>query len=116
MVDGAAREYPGNEVFAAYREGVEVGQEVGRRVAMLSRLRQEIIDFTLERNRHKHFFGREDVLGEMDAWVRARESGWLLVTGSPGLGKSALMDRWLRRREAMGLRTAFHFIRRGHLD
>ncbi len=78
--------------------------------------RSEIIDFSTERNRHKHFFGREDVLAEMDAWVSERDGGWLVVTGSPGLGKSALMDRWLRRREAAGSLTAFHFIRRGHLD
>jgi WD40 repeat protein len=52
----------------------------------------------------------------MDAWVSERDGGWLLITGSPGLGKSALMDRWLRRREAAGSPTAFHFIRRGHLD
>ena len=81
-----------------------------------AKTRKEIITFATERNRHKHFFGREDVLGEMDAWVSERDSGWLVITGSPGLGKSALMDRWLGRREAAGSLTAFHFIRRGHLD
>jgi len=82
----------------------------------LVRVRREIIDFSVERGRHRQFFGREDVLGEMDAWVRERDGGWLIITGSPGLGKSALMDQWLRRREAVGSLTAFHFIRRGHLD
>jgi TIR domain/NACHT domain len=97
-------------------KGSKLGPESSRRPQVPQSVRREIIDFTLERSRHKHFFGREDVLGEMDAWVAARDSGWLLVTGSPGLGKSALMDRWLRRREAVESLTAFHFIRRGHLD
>jgi len=116
VADRAAKAYPANEVFAAYRDAVEGGPEVGRRLGAMARLRREIIDFATERGRHKHFFGREDVLGEMDAWVRERDGGWLMITGSPGLGKSALMDRWLRRREATGSLTAFHFIRRGHLD
>jgi WD40 repeat protein len=87
-----------------------------RRWSVRAKVRREIIDFAAERGRHEHFFGREDVLAELDAWVGARERGWLQLTGSPGLGKSALMDQWLRRREAAGSLTAFHFIRRDHLD
>jgi WD40 repeat protein len=73
----------------------------------------DIIDFTGERGRHVCFFGRQDVLGEFDEWLRVRESGWLLLTGSPGLGKSAIFHHWLGLREQAGLPAAFHFIRRG---
>jgi hypothetical protein len=80
------------------------------------RQQREIIDFAAERGRHTCFFGREDVLAEMDAWIETRDSGWLLVTGGPGLGKSALLDRWARGREQAGQPIAVHFIRRGHKD
>jgi WD40 repeat protein/serine/threonine protein kinase len=73
----------------------------------------DIIDFTGERGRHEHFFGRQDILRELDDLLRGRESGWLLLTGSPGLGKSAIFNQWLGLRERAGLPTAFHFIRRG---
>jgi WD40 repeat protein len=73
----------------------------------------DIIDFTGERGRHEYFFGRQHILGEFDEWVRGRASGWLLLTGSPGLGKSAIFNYWLGLREQAGLPTAFHFIRRG---
>lgn len=73
----------------------------------------DIIDFTGERGRHAHFFGRQDILHEFDEWLRTRDSGWLLLTGSPGLGKSAIFHHWLGLRERAGLPVAFHFIRRG---
>lgn len=76
----------------------------------------EIIDFAEERGRHEHFFGRADILREIDDWVEKHDSGWLLLTGGPGLGKSALMDRWARGREEAGLPIAAHFIRRAHKD
>jgi WD40 repeat protein len=75
--------------------------------------RRDLIDFTDERRRHKHFFAREDILAELDAALQ-RESGWLVLTGQPGLGKSAIFNKWLRQRELARLPTAFHFIRRGY--
>jgi TIR domain len=70
----------------------ELVAELGavRRWSVLAKVQRDIIDFAAERGRHTCFLGREDVLGEMDAWIEARDSGWLLVTGGPGLGKSAL--------------------------
>jgi WD40 repeat protein len=73
----------------------------------------DIIDFTGERGRHEHFFGRHDILREFDEWLQVRDRGWLLLTGSPGLGKSAIFNHWLGLRERAGLPAAFHFIRRG---
>jgi WD40 repeat protein/serine/threonine protein kinase len=74
----------------------------------------DTIDFAAERRRHEHFFGRGEVLAQLDATLAELESGWLLLLGGPGLGKSALLNHWLSRREQAGLPTAFHFIRRNH--
>jgi len=42
-----------------------------------------------------HFTGRDTELAEMDAWaVRAGESAPLLITGGPGVGKTALAVHW----------------------
>jgi hypothetical protein len=35
----------------------------------------DLIDFTGERGRHEHFFGRQDILRDFDGWLRGRESG-----------------------------------------
>jgi hypothetical protein len=74
----------------------------------------EIIDFTTERKRHGNFFGREDIFAEIEAQLKARPSGWIVITAGPGMGKSGLLERWLTRREEQGLWTAYHFVRRGH--
>jgi WD40 repeat protein len=37
---------------------------------------------------------------------------WVVVTGGPGMGKSALLAAWLARREAAGDTVPHHFIRR----
>src|SRR5262249_48894473 len=41
---------------------------------------------------------------------------WVVVTGGPGVGKSALLARWLAQREAAGVMVPHHFIRRGEYD
>jgi hypothetical protein len=68
----------------------------------------ELIDFTAERDRHTRFVGREDVL----AWLDERldgpgEAGWVVLTGGPGMGKSAILSEWLKRREAAGIVVRF---------
>ncbi|MDG9677001.1 WD40 repeat domain-containing protein [Micromonospora sp. DH14] len=40
-----------------------------------------------------HFAGRRDPLLAIVGWLRARPNGMLVVTGSPGSGKSALLGR-----------------------
>ncbi|HEX8702299.1 MAG TPA: AAA family ATPase, partial [Myxococcaceae bacterium] len=76
----------------------------------------EIIDFELERGRHGELLGREDVMAEIDALMDNAPRGWVLVKGSPGLGKSALLATWLRRQEEKGRRVPQHFLRRGVED
>nr|WP_276599251.1 AAA family ATPase [Nannocystis sp. SCPEA4] len=60
-----------------------------------------MIDFGSERrSRHRTFFAREDVLSHIDAWLSdpRQSSGFLLLTGCPGIGKSAILSQWLTRR------------------
>ncbi|WP_437311456.1 TIR domain-containing protein [Sorangium sp. So ce388] len=78
----------------------------------------DLIDFGIERSRHEHFFGREDVLAAIDRHLDgAGASGrWVLVTGGPGMGKSAILSRWLDLEEQRGRRTPHHFIRRDVMD
>ncbi|WP_437321244.1 TIR domain-containing protein [Sorangium sp. So ce385] len=78
----------------------------------------DLIDFGIERSRHEHFFGREDVLAAIDRHLDgAGASGrWVLVTGGPGMGKSAILSRWLDVEEQRGLKAPHHFLRRDVMD
>ncbi|WP_437616219.1 ATP-binding protein [Sorangium sp. So ce834] len=78
----------------------------------------DLIDFGIERSRHEHFFGREDVLAAIDRHLDgAGSSGrWVLVTGGPGMGKSAILSRWLDVEEQRGHRAPHHFLRRDVMD
>jgi hypothetical protein len=77
----------------------------------------ERIDFTLERGRHRRFVGREDVLARVDEWLLGPDdAGWVVITGGPGMGKSALLSKWLDRREAAGAAVPHHFVRRQVID
>ena len=79
--------------------------------------RAELIDFTIERQRHRRFVGREDVLAQLDEWLLGPgEAGWVVVTGGPGMGKSAVLSTWLARRKAAGAVVPHHFIRRQVVD
>jgi WD40 repeat protein len=56
------------------------------------------------------------VLAQLDRWLDAPgEAGWVLVTGGPGMGKSAILSAWLARREHTGP-VPHHFIRRQVAD
>lgn len=76
-----------------------------------------LIDFTAERQRHIRFVGRDDVLAQLDEWLDTPgETGWVVVTGGPGMGKSAILSAWLARREAAGALVPHHFVRRQVAD
>ncbi|WP_437282534.1 AAA family ATPase [Sorangium sp. So ce375] len=79
---------------------------------------RDLIDFGIERSRHEHFFGREDVLAAIDRHLDgAGTSGrWVLVTGGPGMGKSSILSRWLDVEEQRGRRAPHHFLRRDVMD
>ena len=72
------------------------------------------LDYGIERQRHEGFVGREAMLAELDRLlVDDATDRWVVVTGGPGMGKSAILAAWLLRREAAGSVVPHHFIRRG---
>ncbi len=62
---------------------------------------------------HQLFGGRTEELTRLDAFV-AGPSGYMVVTGGSGSGKSALMANWIRRLEGRGRQVAYHFISLQH--
>ncbi|PTL76439.1 TIR domain-containing protein [Vitiosangium sp. GDMCC 1.1324] len=88
----------------------------GRSVAGRAGRSRDIIDFQSELERHEALLGREDVLAELALLLGGPSRGWVLVKGSPGMGKSALLAEWLKRREAAGPPEPHHFLRRGVED
>src|SRR5512147_99153 len=78
---------------------------------------EERFDYTNERLRHEKFVGRKALLARLDQLlVEDGVDRWVVVTGGPGMGKSALLAAWLARREAAGDVVPHHFIRRGEYD
>ena len=66
------------------------------------------------RQRGEKFVGRTAVLARLDQLlVDGDTDRWVVVTGGPGVGKTALLAAWLERREAAGALVPHHFIRRG---
>jgi hypothetical protein len=77
----------------------------------------ERFDYSSERQRHETFVGREGLLSRLDQLlVDSDTDRWIVVTGGPGMGKSALLAAWLARRDAAGAVVVHHFIRRGEYD
>ena len=78
------------------------------------RLPREALSFTCERQRHAGFVGRAALLTQLDRHlIEEPAERWVVVTGGPGMGKSAVLAAWLARREAAGDVVPHHFIRRG---
>ena len=78
----------------------------------------ERIDYRIERQRHERFVGRADLMERLDQLlarppIADPADRWVLVTGGPGMGKSALLAWWLARRERAGDQVPHHFIHRG---
>ena len=77
----------------------------------------ERFDYGSERQRHENFVGREALLARLDDLLVADGlDRWVVVTGGPGMGKSAILSAWLARREAAGAVVPHHFIRRRAYD
>jgi WD40 repeat protein len=78
---------------------------------------EERLDYSNERQRHERFVGRAELLARLDRLLIGDGGDrWVVVTGGPGMGKSALLAEWLLRRQAAGAAVPHHFIRRGEYD
>jgi hypothetical protein len=82
-----------------------------------ARMSSDRFDYRNERQRHEKFVAREALLARLDELlVDGGADRWVVVTGGPGMGKSAILSAWLGRREAAGAVVPHHFIRRGAYD
>lgn len=82
---------------------------------------QTPIHFGDVRQQQYDFLGREDVLARIDAAIHTcrLNRGYVLVKGSPGMGKTAIASEWLTRQgqhpelPAGAIKVPHHFIRGG---
>jgi WD40 repeat protein len=58
----------------------------------------------------RQFFGRDDQLTILDAFVADNPRGILVLAAPAGLGKTALLANWGRQRQAIGAAVAYHFF------
>jgi WD40 repeat protein/nucleoside phosphorylase len=93
------------------------GSSVGESSEVRASPAIELIDFAIERERHLRFVGRDDVLARLDQWLLGSDdTRWVVITGGPGMGKSAVLSAWLARREAAQAQVPHHFVRRQVVD
>jgi WD40 repeat protein len=110
--------YPGIRFANADRLAVDVLrsrlQEVIASANMVQGTSGRIIDFTQERMRHGEIVGRELAIATVRGWIDASASGWILIKGGPGTGKSAIMAAILDQLEKeFGVDSVpYHFLRR----
>jgi hypothetical protein len=76
-----------------------------------------VAGFAVERQRHGPLLGAPELLSSIDSWLASGvDRGWLLVTGAPGAGKSALLALLVAHLGSGADLPPHHFIRRGHSD
>ncbi|HEV7239442.1 MAG TPA: AAA family ATPase [Thermoanaerobaculia bacterium] len=78
-----------------------------------SRLREAIVDFSREMQRHVEVVGREQEI--QDVLDLTESTGNIAITGRRGLGKTAFLCELIREAERRGIPTAAHFFRFGDL-
>lgn len=59
-------------------------------------------DFSVERAKHLVFFERKELFGHLDHLL-CEGTPWIVVTGSPGVGKSAILANYLLRLETAAM-------------
>src|SRR5262245_52961385 len=58
--------------------------------------------------RMRHFFGRDDQLAVLDAFIASNRRGVMVIAAPGGFGKSALLANWGTRQAARGAAVAYH--------
>lgn len=59
---------------------------------------------------HETFVGREHLIHEIDQYIATHRSGYLVLTGSMGKGKSALLSHLIARAVAQNQAPVFHIV------
>lgn len=74
-----------------------------------------VLDFRQEWNRHGTFCARTSVFQRLSQLLSepAFDRGYIVITGSPGIGKSALLTHWLRTVTLEDTWISHHFVRKG---
>src|ERR1041384_5292967 len=86
----------------------------GRLSSSKLRMSGDRFDYSIEGARHENFVGRAGLLTRLDQLlVEAAAERWVVITGGPGMGKSALLAAWLARRVAARAVGPHPFIPRG---
>jgi len=73
----------------------------GELIEVLSRanpkIQQHILDFTWRiQQKTDGFIGRHFVFKKIEQFMKENQSGYFLITGKPGIGKTALMANWVK--------------------
>ena len=75
----------------------------------------EVPNFARERSKHPDLFGRDDLLETLLS--ACQHDGWVVLSGAPGTGKTALLSHLLNRLEQqLGVAVPHHFLRRSIAD
>lgn len=104
------------DLLLEHAEPVELHRRLRERgLHQRKRRATEAMDFTYERARHADLFGRDELLGAIEA--AAHSEGWVVLTGTAGVGKTALLAQLLARLEQQaGQPVPHHFLRRPVAD
>jgi hypothetical protein len=66
--------------------------------------------FAAERARHLVFFGRQDLFAHIDHLL-CENAKWIVLEGSPGSGKGAIVSNYLLRLETAGVGEHLHWLK-----
>lgn len=80
------------------------------RLALFTPLKRE--RFAKLMSRHRLFSGRRELLAVMDAAAAGPGGNYVLVTGSSGYGKTALLANWVSQRREAGATPCYTFVSR----
>jgi WD40 repeat protein len=86
--------------------GSLAGRKDRRRTALSTGADLVALDFSTDlENLAADFTGREWLLEEVDAWLKSPAERFFILTGEPGIGKSAIVANWVRCRSDI---AAYH--------
>ena len=60
--------------------------------------------------RNPDFVGREDLMAKVEEFIQTHRSGYLVIVGGMGMGKSAFMARLIHRERDRGEEPIYHII------